>query len=66
MDMTEYHKELEQAAMRNLAKLKLENEEHERSEKMKVRATIIGGCLGITLKLAVYASIIGLAIHFLF
>lgn len=66
MDMEKYHEELEDGAMRNLAILKRENDRYERSDKMKVRATIIGGCLGITIKLAVYASIIGLAIHFLF
>ena len=66
MDMEKYHEELEDGAMRNLAILKRENDRYERLDKMKVRATIIGGCLGITIKLAVYASIIGLAIHFLF
>lgn len=66
MDMEKYHEELEQAAMKNLAKLKLENDEYERSEKTKQWAIIIGGCLGITIKLAVSAAIIGLAIHFLF
>lgn len=64
--MEKTQEELEQVASDNLAKLLLKIKERESSEKMKERVTLITGCLGITLKLAVYAAIIGLAIHFLF